>query len=34
MDAHPQVQTDINGIRQPLTDLRARCDLAAGPLGS
>jgi heme-binding protein len=34
MDAHPQVESDINGIRQPLTDLRSRCDLAASPLGS
>ena len=34
MDAHPQVESEINGIRQPLTDLRSRCDLAASPLGS
>ena len=35
MDAHPQVESEINGIRQPLTDLRSRCDLAAAsPLGS
>ena len=27
MDANPQVETDINGIRQPLTDLRNRCDI-------
>ena len=27
MDANPQVETEINGIRQPLTDLRARCDM-------
>jgi hemophore-related protein len=26
MNANPQVQSDINGIRQPLTDLRSRCD--------
>src|ERR1700730_2981444 len=26
MNAHPQVESDINGIRQPLTDLRSRCD--------
>ncbi len=26
MNAHPQVESDINGIRQPLTDLRNRCD--------
>jgi hemophore-related protein len=34
MDAHPQVESEINGIRQPLTDLRRRCDLAPSPLGS
>jgi heme-binding protein len=34
MDAHPLVESEINGIRQPLTDLRSRCDLAASPLGS
>jgi hemophore-related protein len=34
MDAHPQVESEINGIRQPLTDLRSRCDVAASPLGS
>jgi len=34
MDAHPQVESEINGIRQPLTDLRSRCDLAPSPLGS
>ena len=34
MDAHPQVESEINGIRQPLTDLRSRCDIAASPLGS
>jgi hemophore-related protein len=32
MDAHPQVESEINGIRQPLTDLRSRCDLGASPL--
>ena len=26
MDANPQVQSEINGIRQPLTDLSDRCD--------
>jgi hemophore-related protein len=26
MSAHPQAESDINGIRQPLTDLRNRCD--------
>jgi heme-binding protein len=25
MNANPQVESDINGIRQPLTDLRNRC---------
>jgi heme-binding protein len=34
MDAHPQVKSEINGIRQPLTDLRSRCDLAPSQLGS
>ena len=34
MDAHPQVESEINAIRQPLTDLRSRCDLAPSPLGS
>jgi hemophore-related protein len=34
MDAHPQTESEINGIRQPLTDLRSRCDLGASPLGS
>ena len=29
MDANPQVESDINGIRQPLTDLRNRCDAPA-----
>jgi hemophore-related protein len=27
MTANPQVESEINGIRQPLTDLRARCDV-------
>ena len=26
MNAHPQVESEINGIRQPLTDLKNRCD--------
>ena len=34
MDANPQVESEINGIRQPLTELRSRCDLAAPPIGS
>ncbi len=25
LDANPQVQADLSGIRQPLADLRARC---------
>jgi heme-binding protein len=25
MDANPQVKSDLTGIRQPLTDLKARC---------
>ena len=29
MDAHPQVESEITGIRQPLTDLRTRCDAPA-----
>ena len=29
MTAHPQVESEINGIRQPLTDLRVRCDAPA-----
>ena len=33
MDANPQVQSEVNGIRQPLTDLRNRCDVQA-PTGS
>ncbi len=32
MDANPQVETEINGIRQPVTDLRNRCD-APSPIG-
>jgi heme-binding protein len=38
LNANPQVESEINGIRQPLTDLRTRCDapepVPAGPLGS
>jgi heme-binding protein len=39
MDANPQVESEINGIRQPLTELRNRCDapaptaLPGAPLG-
>jgi hemophore-related protein len=27
MDANPQVQADLQGIRQPMTDFRNRCQL-------
>ncbi|HYO03462.1 MAG TPA: heme-binding protein [Mycobacterium sp.] len=30
MNANPQVESEINGIRQPLTDLRTRCDVSGG----
>lgn len=33
MDANPQVESEITGIRQPLTDLRSRCDLPESPMG-
>jgi heme-binding protein len=29
MGAHPQAESEITGIRQPLTDLRTRCDAPA-----
>ncbi|WP_163690942.1 heme-binding protein [Mycolicibacterium gadium] len=29
MDANPQVQAELNAIRQPVTDLRNRCDAPA-----
>ena len=29
LDANPQVESEINGIRQPVTDLRNRCDAPA-----
>jgi hemophore-related protein len=32
MNANPQVESEVNGIRQPLTDLRNRCELPP-PLG-
>jgi hemophore-related protein len=32
MSAHPQVESEVNGIRQPVTDLRNRCD-APAPMG-
>ena len=39
LNANPRVESEINGIRQPLTDLRNRCDapapteLPGAPLG-
>jgi hypothetical protein len=27
MNANPQVKTDLTGIRQPLIDLRSRCEV-------
>ncbi|MDT5140816.1 MAG: heme-binding protein [Mycobacterium sp.] len=30
MNANPQVESEINGIRQPLTDLGNRCDYHPG----
>lgn len=33
MDANPQVKADIQGIRQPLADLRSRCDADDVPMG-
>ncbi len=32
MAANPQVEAEVNGIRQPVTDLRNRCD-APAPVG-
>lgn len=29
MDANPQVEAELNAIRQPVTDLRTRCDAPA-----
>ena len=37
LNANPQVESEINGIRQPLTDLRNRCEAPApaeGPSAS
>jgi hemophore-related protein len=31
MAAHPVVQADLSGIRQPLVDLKARCGSAPAP---
>jgi len=34
LNANPQVQSDLEGIRQPLTDLRNRCAVVAqNPVG-
>ena len=34
LNANPQVQSDLQGIRQPLVDLRNRCGVSGGnPLG-
>jgi heme-binding protein len=33
MNANPQVEAEINGIRQPVTDLRNRCDAPAPVAG-
>ncbi len=32
LDANPQVRADLDGIRQPSTDFRARCGLGQRPL--
>lgn len=32
LDANPQVRADLDGIRQPSTDFRARCGLIQRPL--
>jgi heme-binding protein len=34
MDANPQAKVDLQGIRQPLVDIKNRCGVAPGPLGS
>ena len=31
LDANPQTKADIQGIRQPLTDIRERCGLDTVP---
>ena len=31
MDANPQVEAEINGIRQPVTDVKNRCDAPPPP---
>lgn len=32
MDANPQVHADLQGIRQPLTELQNRCQIAPNPV--
>jgi hemophore-related protein len=32
MDANPQVRAELTAIRQPLVDLRARCEVPAPPM--
>ncbi len=32
LDANPQIRADLDGIRQPSTDFRARCGLVQRPL--
>ena len=32
LDANPQIRADLDGIRQPSTDFRARCGLPQRPL--
>ena len=32
LDANPQVQADLSGIRQPAKDFRARCGAGPGPM--
>jgi hemophore-related protein len=34
MDANPAVEAEVNGIRQPVTDLRSRCDAPAPAMDS
>ena len=33
MSANPQVQAELQAIRQPMTDFRARCGMPPGGLG-
>jgi hemophore-related protein len=32
LDANPQIRADLDGIRQPSTDFRARCNIPQRPL--